>query len=349
MKNYLLHINKSIKESLFQLEKNNEKCLLAVDSNNVLKGTLTDGDIRRAILNGADINSKIKKYIRKKPYYLKKKKPTQDLEDLKGKPSIEIIKKVKDDHIDIIPVLDKNHQVVDIIYVKDFNKYSSSKKKLKNIPALIMAGGKGTRLKPFTNYFPKPLTPVGDKTVTEHIIDSFSKYGIKKFYLSLNYKKNLIKSYLKENKISNLHFLEEKKFLGTAGAIGMLKGKIKDDFFIINCDTMVSTNFEKFYDHHKKNNYKITLVVAAKKFKLSYGSCQITKKGQLKKILEKPSANYLVNVGLYLFKPEVINLIPKNEFLEMDTLIKKVKQRGGKIGVFPINEDNWQDIGQQRQ
>ena len=172
---------------------------------------------------------------------------------------------------------------------------------------------------------------------------------VKKFYFSLNYKKNLNKSYLKENKISNLHFLEEKKFLGTAGAIGMLKGKIKDDFFIINCDTMVSTNFEKFYDHHKKNNYKITLVVAAKKFKLSYGSCQITKKGQLKKILEKPSANYLVNVGLYLFKPEVINLIPKNEFLEMDTLIKKVKQRGGKIGVFPINEDNWQDIGQQRQ
>ena len=127
---------------------------------------------------------------------------------------------------------------------------------------------------------------------------------------------------------------------------GLLKGKIKDDFFIINCDTIVSTNLEKFYDHHKKNNYKITLVVAAKNFKLSYGSCQITKKGQLKKILEKPSMNYLVNVGLYLFKPEVINLVSKNEFLEMDTLIKKVKQRGGKIGVFPINEDNWQDIGQ---
>ena len=346
MKNYLLDINKSIKESLFKLEKNNEKCLLVVDSKNVLKGTLTDGDIRRAILRGADINSKIKKYIRKKPYYLKEENPSRYTQDIREKTVLEIIKKVKDDHIDIIPLIDKEYKVTDIIFVKDFNKFSLSKKKLRNITTVIMAGGKGTRLKPFTNYFPKPLTPVAEKTATEHIIDSFTKYGVKKFYLSLNYKKNLIKSYLRENKISNLHFLEEKKVLGTAGPIGMLKGKIKNDFFIINCDTIVSINLERFYDFHKKNNYKISLVAATKKFQLSYGSCEIKKNGQLKKILEKPSMNYLVNIGLYLFKPEIINLVSKNKFLEMDVLIKKVKQKGGKIGVFPINAENWQDIGQ---
>ena len=210
-----------------------------------------------------------------------------------------------------------------------------------------MAGGKGVRLKPFTNYFPKPLTPVNDKTATETIIDAFSEYGIKKFFISLNYKKNLIKSYLKENKIPNLHFLEEKKELGTAGPISMLKGKIKSDFFVINCDTIVSLNLEKFYDFHKKNNFKISLVAASKKFTLAYGSCKIKRKnGELKVIEEKPSMNYLANIGLYLLKPEITKIIPKNKSFEMDTLIKKVKKSGGRVGVFPINAESWKDIGQ---
>ena len=346
MRKYLLHFNKNIKMSLLQLEQNNEKCLLVVDSNNVLKGTLTDGDIRRALLRGADINSKIKKYIKRKPYFIKVKNFSEFGDNAQQKKIQSLIKKIKDSNIDIIPLVDKFNKVKDIIFVKDFNKFSFSKKKFENISTLIMAGGKGTRLKPFTNYFPKPLTPVEDKTATEYIINSFSNYGVKKFYISLNYKKNLIKSYLRENKIENLHFLEEKKVLGTAGALSMLKGRIKNDFFVINCDTIVSINLEKFYDYHKKNNYKISLVAATKNFQLSYGSCEINRNGQLKKILEKPKTNYLVNVGLYLFKPEIINLVAKNKFLEMDVLIKRVKQKGGKIGIFPISEDNWRDIGQ---
>ena len=179
-----------------------------------------------------------------------------------------------------------------------------------------MAGGKGLRLKPFTNYFPKPLTPVDDKTATEIIIDAFSKYGIKKFFISLNYKKNLIKSYLRENKIPNLYFIEEKKELGTAGPISLLKGKIKNDFFVINCDTIVSLNLERFYDFHKKNNFKISLVAASKKFNLEYGSCKIKRKnGELKNIEEKPSINYLANIGLYLLNPEIIKIIPKSFFI----------------------------------
>ena len=143
-----------------------------------------------------------------------------------------------------------------------------------------------------------------------------------------------------------MHFLEETKALGTAGCIGMLNGKIKNDFFIINCDTILSINMENFYEYHKKNNYSITLVAATKNFKLSYGSCDIKKNGQLKKILEKPSMNYLVSVGLYLFKPEIIKLVGRNKFLGMDDLIKKVKKNGEKVGVFPISESNWYDTGQ---
>ena len=246
MKQYLLHFNKNIKESLLQLEQNNEKCLLVVDSNNILKGTLTDGDIRRALLGGADINSKIKKYIKKKPYFIKFKNLNEIKKNTQKKNIQSLIKKIKDEHIDIIPILDKKHKVKDIIFVKNFDKFALSKKKFENVPLLIMAGGKGTRLKPFTNFFPKPLTPVEDKTASEHIIDSFSNYGVKKFFMSLNYKKNLVKSYFRENKVENLNFLDEKKFLGTAGSIRMLKGKVKHDFFIINCDTIVSINLDKF-------------------------------------------------------------------------------------------------------
>lgn len=346
MKNYLLNLNQKIKEALVRLEKNQGKCLIVVDKNNVLKGTLTDGDVRRALLIGADINSSIKKYIRTKPYYIKNNKLKSKNEEFEGRTRQKIIKKTKNDHIDIIPITDKNKKVKDLIFSKDLNKISLNKK-LKNIPTLIMAGGKGVRLKPFTNYFPKPLTPVNDKTATETIIDAFSEYGIKKFFISLNYKKNLIKSYLKENKIPNLHFLEEKKELGTAGPISMLKGKIKSDFFVINCDTIVSLNLEKFYDFHKKNNFKISLVAASKKFTLAYGSCKIKRKnGELKVIEEKPSMNYLANIGLYLLKPEITKIIPKNKSFEMDTLIKKVKKSGGRVGVFPINAESWKDIGQ---
>ena len=208
-----------------------------------------------------------------------------------------------------------------------------------------MAGGKGTRLKQFTNYFPKPLVPFEDVTALEYIINSFKKYNFRKFFISLNYKKNLIKSYLKESKVKNLTYLEEKTFLGTAGSISMLKKKVKTDFFLINCDTILSINYESLYDYHKKNNYKITLVAAAKDYILPYGSCEIKNNRELKKIKEKPTIKQFANVGLYLIKPEVINLVKSNKNLGMDELIHIVKAAGGKVGVFPVSGDSWVDTG----
>ena len=208
-----------------------------------------------------------------------------------------------------------------------------------------MAGGEGKRLKEFSKYFPKPLVPYENTTAIESIISRFKNYGVKKFYISVYYKKNLIKSYLDDNQYKNLSFLEEKQPLGTAGAIRLLKGKVKNDFFLINCDTILNIDLEKFYEFHKKNKFDLTLVAASKNFQLSYGACQIKKNGELKKIEEKPKLDYLVSVGLYLLKPEIIKKIPSTSSFNMNNLIEKVKNSGGRIGVFPISENSWIDTG----
>ena len=164
---------------------------------------------------------------------------------LKKKKINDLLLVIKDDNIDVIPVVSHKNKILKILFTKDFKKILKNNNNLSNVPVLIMAGGRGSRLKQFTNYFPKPLVPVEDVTAVEHIINNFSKFGTKNFYMSVFYKKNLIKSYLKENKIKNIKFLEEKEPLGTAGSLSLLKNKIKNDFFLINCDSILSINYEK--------------------------------------------------------------------------------------------------------
>lgn len=345
MFSYLINFKKNIRECLFKLEKNSHKCLVVVNDQKQLKGTVTDGDIRRALLRDANLDTKIIDYIKKKPVSIKiKNNFINDFEiNKKVRDLLEII---KDDNIDLIPIINKKKQIIKIISTNDHKRIIKKNNKLANIAVLIMAGGRGSRLKQFTNYFPKPLVPVEDVTAVEYIINNFRNHGVKKFFMSVFYKKNLVKSYLKENNLNKIKFLEEKKPMGTAGALSMLKNKIQSDLFVINCDSILSIDLEKFYNFHKKNNFKITLVAASKNFKISYGACEINKNGQLKKINEKPDLNYLVSVGLYLVKPEVIKKVSNKDPLGMDTLIKKIKSQGGKIGVFPISENNWHDTGE---
>ena len=337
----------SIKDSLLILEKVKDKCLVIVDKKNKLLGTLNDGDLRRAIINGADLDSKISKYIHRKPVFLKIKnikllKNNKLFKDIITKKSI----KLKNDNIDLIPILDKNSKVIKLFSTKNLiNTFSKNHKIIKNIPVVIMAGGKGTRLGKFSNYFPKPLYPFENSTVIESIIDFFRSSGVQKFFVSINFKKDLVKSYFKENKIDDVKFIEEKKFLGSAGSLSLIKKKVSKNFFIINCDTISRISLEKFYHYHEKNNFDLTLVAALKKHQFPYGACKLNRKGELIKIQEKPISTNLSMIGLYLCKSKVLNLIKKNHFLGMDELIKKIKTKKGRVGVFPINEENWIDVG----
>ena len=344
MLNYLINYKKNIRDCLLKLEQNEQKCLIVINDKKQIVGTLTDGDIRRALLKNAILETKIINYVKKNPVSIKVKNSSISESEINEKIK-NLIEIIKDDNIDLIPIIKPNKQILKIVSTKNFQKIIKKNNKLGNVPVLIMAGGEGRRLKQFTNYFPKPLLPFGNSTSIENIISRFKKYEIKKFYISVYYKKNLIKSYLKGNFHKDLIFLEEKQPLGTAGSIKLLKGKVKGDFFIINCDTILNINLEKFYEFHKKNNFNLTLVAASKNFQLSYGSCQINKNGQLKKIEEKPSINSLVSVGLYLAKPDIIKKISNKGIFQMDMLIKKIKNNGGKVGVFPIDENSWIDTG----
>ena len=333
MIDYILNKDRNLKDALHKLDKSQKKCLIIVNKSYNLIGTLTDGDLRRALLRGYSTNTKIQKFVNKKPITLTVKS-NKNIDQAIALNSKNILKKIGNENIDVIPIINKQRKLLKSISTSDFKKYVKTGVKLNNISALIMAGGEGKRLKQFSNYFPKPLVPYENTTAIESIISRFKNYGVKKFYISVYYKKNLIKSYLDDNQYKNLSFLEEKQPLGTAGAIRLLKGKVKNDFFLINCDTILNIDLEKFYEFHKKNKFDLTLVAASKNFQLSYGACQIKQNGELKKIEEKPKLDYLVRVGLYLLKPEIIQKIPSTSSFNMNNLIEKVKNSGGRIGVF---------------
>ena len=288
IKNIFITENTNIHQAMQKLQKTGEKCLIVVSKQNKLLGTINDGDIRRAILNRISTSKSIKNIYEKNCIYIENKK--NEFNKLK---KIMITKKV-----DLIPIINKNKVVVDYATSKKIDQ--NKKVKDINLEVIIMAGGRGTRLKPFTYILPKPLIPVKDKTVIEKIIENFTKFGAKKFIISINYKSKIIKSFFDELQPNYKYkFIEEKKPLGTAGSLFFLKSKIKKDYFLTNCDTLNNFNYGDVYDFHKKNKNHITVVVSTKKFIVPYGSCKITKSGLLDSIKEKPSQHLLINTGMY--------------------------------------------------
>ena len=344
MKNLIIKESKKIKDALVKLEKNKEKCLIVVNNLGKFIGTLNDGDIRRALMTGINTNAQIKKYLQKKSFSLSFDK----FKKIKRKEMLKLLERKKREKIDIIPILNKKKQVSQVLSIVSFLKENYLKDSTDNIPLVIMAGGKGIRLRPFTNFFPKALMPFSNSTAADFIVNHFSKFGINNFIFSINYKKNLIKSYF--DKKLNIKFIEEKKSLGTIGSLSLITGDLFSNIMVINCDSMVTLNVKKFLEDHYKKKNDLTIAVATKDLQLSYGSCTLDPKtGKFKSIVEKPSTTHLVNIGLYIFKKNIISLIPINSKFDATDLIKKAKKQNKKIGIFPISEDSWIDTGNLKQ
>ena len=338
---YTIKENSSIENSLFKLDKSKDKCLVVTNSKQRLLGTLTDGDVRRALINGIDFSHSIKNIYNKRPFYIKKE---NNKNIIKGVPR-NIFENYK-----IIPIVNKKKQLVDI-FSKNLNKLGKDfkfKSKIfdKEIPVVIMAGGEGRRLLPHTAIIPKPLIPYNGKSMIEHIIERFKNYFFNSFILTLNYKRKLMEAYFSSKKLkTKIKFIHEKTPLGTAGSLKKLDIKKNDNFFVVNCDSLIRCDYNSLVNYHFENKYDLTVVVTKKTEIFNYGSCEVNQKGNLIKIKEKPETTFLANTGFYLMSSSVIKLIKKNESLGMNTLIERCIKKKYKIGVFPIQDSEWQDLG----
>jgi|TARA_B100000315_G_C14586385_1_gene593258 dTDP-glucose pyrophosphorylase len=342
-KNLTIRPEATIRDALKALNQTaksevNKNVLMVVDAENRFVGTLTDGDVRRSILDGHDLKGTIAKVFNPEPIYVYQK--DLDIQQMK-----QMLSKMK---ITLIPVVNEKQKIVDYYtWEKAFGKELDMPRQVLDVPVVIMAGGKGDRLEPFTKVLPKPLIPINEKPVIEHIIDRFVEYGVREFWLTVNYKSRILKAFFEEKQpYYSVNFIEESKELGTAGSLKYLSGKINRPFFVKNCDIIINTDYADLLEFHQKGDYSITLVASVKHYNIPYGICELNGEGYLDHIKEKPEYSFLVNTGLYLLNPDILKIIPENEIYHITQLIEDLKRDRRKIGVYPVGEEVWIDIGQ---
>ena len=314
-----------------------DKKLLVVLKENKFFGLLSAGDIQRAIIQNKSLDSKVSEVIREN---IRIAKPSDDFASIK--------KMMFEFRMELCPVVDNEKNIVEVYYWDDvFIDKEPQPKKQFNLPVVIMAGGFGTRLKPLTNVLPKPLIPIGDNTIIEEIFKRFNNHGCDTFYISVNYKAELIEYYLtNQNLPYQIDYIQEDKPTGTAGSLSLLKDKINDTFFVSNCDIIIEQDYSEILDYHYKNKNDITIIAALKHYSIPYGTIETSENGKLENLSEKPELTFKINSGMYILEPSVLELIPENEFFHITDLIEKVQSRGGSVGVFPVSEKSWKDIGE---
>ncbi|TDA95519.1 CBS domain-containing protein [Halomonas marinisediminis] len=332
---------RKILEALHQLEETECKILYVIDDTERFVGTLTDGDIRRWILGGGDMDGTVGDVYNPAPYYVK---ADYQLDEVK--------QRMRQGYYTSVPVVDDEHNIVDVLFWdRVFNNGEKQRTSQPlTLPVVVMAGGKGTRLAPFTSVLPKPLIPVGDKTAIELIMGSFAECGVNNFYVSVNYKSKMIQAYFEELEPEyQVNYLYEDKPLGTGGALHALSGKLQGDLIVTNCDVIIKTDYASLVEHHRRENNDITMVVSVRNYDIPYGICDIVDNGQLCAMREKPHYNFMVNTGMYVLRSSVLELVPRDEFYHLTDLIEEVKSRGGRVGVYPISDKAWLDTGEWQQ
>ena len=297
-----------------------------------LVAAVSDGDVRRYIIAGGDVSRPIKEVANYNPISVLNTEEV-DYDEL-----------MREKVITALPIVDEAGNVVDIRFL---SKRFGRKRKL-NLPVVIMAGGKGSRLKPYTEILPKPLIPIGNKTITEHIMARFEEYQCHHFDMIVNYKKNFIKSYFQDNDTSyDISFIEEPEFWGTAGGLKLVEGKYDSTFFVTNCDVLIEADYKAIYDYHKENHNLITLVCAQKKVVIPYGTVEVDEQsGRVKALQEKPTFQFNTNTGLYLIEPKFLEKIPNQTKIDITDVIAACLQDGDHVGTYLISENDWWDMGQ---
>lgn len=330
-----IHPSSSLLEALKQMDIIDKKLLIVVQENHFV-GLLSIGDIQRAIINNESLSTTIDKILRKN---IRVGTPEDTFDSIKNM--------MLEYRMEFCPVVNTYGKIENVYFWEDvfYDKNEIILNKF-NLPVVIMAGGFGTRLKPLTNVLPKPLIPIGDKTMLEEIFDRFGKHGCDNFYISVNYKSDLIEFYITGQKLPyKIEYFQEQIPMGTAGSLSLLKGKLNQTFFVNNCDILIDQDYSEILNYHYENKNELTIIAALKTYPIPYGTLETKDNGQLVSLREKPELTFKINSGMYILEPHLLNLIPENKQFHITELIELIKERNGKVGVFPISEGAWKDIG----
>ena len=336
IQNRIIESKATLLSALKQMDTIDRKLLLVFNKDKFIN-ILSIGDIQRAILKSIPLDISVSNILRKTTRIAH---DTEDFNTIKNR--------MKKFRIECMPIVDINNELVEVYFWEDvFPPEQKRIEKDLNLPVVIMAGGKGTRLRPITNILPKPLIPLGKKTILENIMDRFVNVGCNVFYISINHKSEMITQYFNtlKNQDYHIYYFKETKPLGTMGSLFMLKGKINKSFFVSNCDIIIDTDYDDILDYHRTNNNELTIVSALKHYSIPYGTIITGNNGELKELKEKPELTLQINSGMYILEAHLLNEIPGDEFFHITNLLEGILNRKGKVGVFPVSEGSWKDIG----
>lgn len=327
----------SILKALKKMDELRVKLLLVMEED-AFRGLLSIGVIQQALIRNADLEQPVGNLLRQDPILADTSEPEADIRN-----------RMLQYRTECMPVLDARGNLAYVYFWHEMIGLDESMETADlDVPVVIMAGGKGTRLAPITNVLPKPLIPIGDKTILEHILDRFVQVNCCRFLMSLNYKADMIQHYFDTlaHPRYRIEYFKEEKFLGTVGSLYLLKGKLNTTFFISNCDIIIDTDYAGIYNYHKEQGNDITIVGALKHFPIPYGVLETGQDGLLTSLQEKPELTFKINSGMYVLEPGMLDHIPENKHFHITELIDLVRGQGGKVGVFPVSEGAWMDIGE---
>ena len=326
---YIIQDTATIREALIALDGNTHdgQTLFVLDSDSRMVGTLTDGDIRRGLINGVALEDAVTKAMHEDFKFIRE-----------GENDAKQLKTFREKLIYFVPVLDEAGHIIRIC---NLLKYRN----LLPVDAVLMAGGKGERLRPLTEKIPKPLLPVGGKAIIDHNIDRLINYGIKHISVTVNYLAEQIEEHFREPRGDvQVHTVREPQFLGTIGSIKFVKEFYNDTVLVMNSDLFTDINYEDFYLHYLEHGADMSVAAVPYSVSVPYGIFKIEEKRVIKGVVEKPTYDYYANAGIYLMKRSALDFIPKDTMFHSTHLMEKLIQMGKKVIRFPLN-GTWIDIG----